>query len=91
MPADPEITLTAQQAAEAQTALRHALGLAPENFPVEAFVGMISDEVEQLRAQGKTDDQIAGVIADAVGVRLPAGDITRFYASPEERGHHGHE
>ena len=85
---DDNPTFTGQQAATAQTALRHALGLAPEHFSVAAFVGMVSDEIEQLRAQGSTDDQIAGLIEQAIGVRLPSEAISRFYASPVERGRH---
>ncbi len=48
------MTLTGQQAADAQTALRQALGLPPEQFPLQAFVGMVSDEIEQLRSKGET-------------------------------------
>ncbi len=86
---DRETTFTGQQAADAQTALRQALGLPPEQFPLPAFVGMVSDEIEQLRNQGHSDDQIAALIARAIGVKLSGEDIGQFYASPEERGHHG--
>lgn len=86
---DNDPTFTGQQAATAQTALREALGLAPERFPVSAFVGMVSDEIEQLRAHGRTDAEIAELIEQAVGVGLPPETIARFYASPEERGHPG--
>jgi hypothetical protein len=84
---DHAVTFTGQQAATAQTSLRAALGLAPEQFSVPAFIGMVSDEIQQLRAQGKTDDQIAALIEQSVGVKLPAETITRFYASPEDRRH----
>ncbi len=46
-------TYPIEQALRAQKALREAAGLGPEMFPVEAFVGMISDEIEQLRSQGR--------------------------------------
>ena len=83
-------TFTGQQAADAQTALRKALGLAPEQFPLPAFVGMVSDEIEQLRKKGQTDEQIAAVINQTIGqATITAEDIGRFYASAEERGHHG--
>ena len=82
---------TGQQAADAQTALRQALGLPPEQFPVEAFVGMVSDEIEQLRARGDSDETIAALIGKVTGVTLSADTIALFYASPEARGHHGHE
>ncbi len=48
-------TLTGQKAADAQTFLRKALGLPPEQSPLPAFVGMVSDEIQQLREAGKTE------------------------------------
>lgn len=82
-------TFTGQQAADAQTALRKALGMPSEQFPLSAFVGMVSDEIEHLRITGKTDEQIANIIAAAIGVTVPADAISQFYASPDKRGHHG--
>jgi hypothetical protein len=82
-------TFTGQQAATAQTALRKALGLPPEQFPLQAFVGMVSDEIEQLRKAGKTDSEIAALIEGSIGVAVAPTAITDFYASPEECGHHG--
>ncbi len=82
-------TVTGQQAADAQTALRQALGLPPEQFPVQAFVGMVSDEIEQLRSKGETDQQIAALITKTIGVELSTEQIAQYYASPEARGHHG--
>ena len=83
------LIFTGSQAATAQTALREALGLPPENFPVEAFIGMISDEIEQLRAAGKNDAAIATLVSNATGQSVDAETITRFYASPQARGHQG--
>lgn len=51
-------TYPLDQALRAQRALRDAAGLGPETFPVEALVGMISDEIDHLRSQGKTDGEI---------------------------------
>jgi hypothetical protein len=82
-------TFTGTQATTAQTALRKALGLSPENFPVQAFIGMISDEIEQLRAAGQDDAAIAALVSEATGQTVDAETIARFYASPEARGHHG--
>ena len=76
---------TAEQAATANTALRAALGLPPERFGLEQFVGMMSDEIEQLRAAGRTDAEIADLLRDQVGVEVPPEAITRFYAAPERR------
>lgn len=83
------LTFTGYQAATAQTALRKALGMPPEDFPIQAFVGMISDEIEQLRASGRDDVSIAALVSKATGKTIDAEMITRFYAPSEERGHRG--
>jgi hypothetical protein len=47
-------TYPIEEAMKAQKSLRDAAGLGPEQFPLLAFVGMISDEIEMLRNRGKT-------------------------------------
>lgn len=76
---------TAQQAAAANTALRAALGLPPQRFATEQLVGMLSDEIEQLRNAGKTDGEIAGLLFESVGLSIRSEEIARFYATPGER------
>ena len=78
-----------EEAMKAQKALRDAAGLAPEQFPVEAFVGMISDEVELLRERGKSDEDIAAMIRQHSAIEITAAEIAENYASPEERHPHG--
>ena len=39
----------------AQKALHALAGEGPEMFPIEAFVGMISDEIQTLREQGHSE------------------------------------
>lgn len=78
-----------EEAMKAQKALRNAAGLAPEQFPIEAFVGMISDEVELLRERGKSDEDIAAMIRQHSAIEITADEIATNYASPEERHHHG--
>lgn len=80
-----EITLHA--ALEAQKALRHAANLGEESFPLEAFVGMVSDEIEQLRILGRSDEQIASIIRNSSSVQITAAEIAAHYAPPERRGH----
>ena len=80
---DPEFT--AEQAVQAQRELRRALGLEAERFPLAAFVGMISDEIEQMRDAGRSDAEISRIVADASGTRIEADDLSRFYAPPEAR------
>ncbi len=81
-------TFDVEQAIRAQKALRQAAGLGPEMFPMQAFVGMISDEIETLRSQGKTDDQIAALITQNSSIEITAPEIAENYATPEERHPH---
>lgn len=74
-----------EQAIAAQKALRSLAGLGPETFPLQAFVGMISDEIEQLRKLGHTDEEIARVIAAHSSIQISAAEIAQNYAPPEER------
>ena len=78
-----------EEAIKAQKALRSAAGLGPEQFPIQAFVGMISDEIESLRKRGKTDEEIAGMIKRNSAIEITAEQIAENYASPEERHQHG--
>lgn len=74
-----------EEALKAQKALRSLAGLGPEFFPVDAFVGMISDEIEALRKRGKTDAEIAAAIRENSSIGISADDIRAHYAPPEER------
>ncbi len=78
-----------EEALKAQKALRDAAGLPPEQFPMQAFVGMISDEVESLRQRGKTDEDIVALIRQSSAIELTVAELAENYASPEARGHHG--
>ncbi len=84
-----DANFTAEQAAKANTALRAALGLPPQRFSAEQFVGMISDEIEQLRAAGKSDGDIAALVSDSTGVTVETESIAQFYADPEARDRPG--
>jgi hypothetical protein len=77
-----------EEALKAQKALRALAGLGPEMFPMQAFVGMISDEVESLRKRGKSDEEIASVIRKTSSIEITGGQIAEYYASPEERRQH---
>jgi hypothetical protein len=82
-------TFSLEEALKAQKALRTAAGLGHEAFPVQAFVGMISDEIEALRKAGRTDDDIVALIQDSSDIRLSADELRDHYASPGERHSHG--
>ena len=55
MSAPTNKTYPLEEALKAQTGLRNAAGLEPEQFPMQALVGMMSDEIQALREQGRTD------------------------------------
>jgi hypothetical protein len=68
-----------------QRQLRKRLGLGDEQFPLQAFVGMLSDEIERLRAAGHSDAEIVATVEHATGKPLSVDDLQKFYASPEKR------
>ncbi len=78
-----------EEAVKAQKALRAAAGLGPEAFPIGAFVGMISDEIEALRGRDRSDEEIAALVRENSAIEISAEEIAENYASPGERGHHG--
>ncbi len=77
-----------EEAIKAQKSLREAAGLGTEQFPVEAFVGMISDEIEALRRGGKSDEEIASIIRSHSTIEITAAEIADHYATPEARHEH---
>ena len=84
-----EKTFAVEEAVRAQKALRELAGLGPQMFSIQAFVGMISDEVETLRNHGHTDEDIALTIKTSSNSSVSAADIAAYYASSEER-HRAH-
>ena len=70
---------------KAQDALRSAAGLPNEDFSIQAFIGMLSDEIETLREQGKSDVEITALINAAADTNIPSSAVTDNYASPEQR------
>ena len=80
-----DATVSLPQALAAQRALRESIGLPEERFPLPAFIGMVSDEIEQARAAGRDDASIAELLTGESGVTVSADDVSRFYAPPEQR------
>ena len=83
MPQDVEFTI--DESIRAQKAMRAELDMPEEMFPVPAFVGMVSDEIDKLRAAGRSDDDIAAIVKEATGKDLPPEAIAKHYATEEER------
>ena len=82
---DDEPVFTVDQIATANTAMRVALGLPPEHFTLVRFVGMVANEIEQLRGAGWSDEAIADLVTEATGTTVGPDDITRCYSGPERR------
>ena len=80
-----DVMFSIDEANQAQKALREAAGLGPARFSVPAVVGMLSDEIEALRKAGRSDDEIADVIAAASGKSVAGDAIGKHYAPPKER------
>lgn len=80
-----EIVYPLTEALKAQQALREAANLAPEQFPIQAFVGMISDEIDALRKLGKSDIEIASLIEKNSAIRIDPATLSENYAPPEQR------
>ncbi len=65
----------------AQAALRQALGLGAERFPLAQFLSMLGDEIARLRQAGHDDAGIAGLIGEATGRALPADAVATATAT----------
>lgn len=78
-----------EEAVKAQKALRAPAGLGAEQFPIQAFVNMISDEIESLRKRGKSDEDIAALVRENSAIEITADDIAKNYAPPEEPRQYG--
>lgn len=87
---EPFKTYPLAEAVRAQQALRDLGKLGPETFPIQAFVGMISDEIEHLRKLGHSDAEIARVITANSKIEITGAEIADNYAPPEQR-HPPHE
>jgi len=71
-----------EQVAAAGAALRIALGIMPEFFDTHQLIEKLSDEIEQLRFSGRTNEEICSIIAREAGIEIAPAAIDRFYASP---------
>lgn len=72
-----EPVFTVDQVAEANTALRTALALPPEHVSLDRFLGMLGDEIGQLRAAGWGDGEIAALLSESTGSTIPIEAVGR--------------
>ncbi|MDQ6685969.1 MAG: response regulator [Pseudomonadota bacterium] len=78
-------TYSAEEAMLAQRALRESMSLGPEVFSTAALVGMLGDEIEQLRRVGTSDAEIAALISAATGREFSAASLSRHHDSAEAK------
>lgn len=78
IPAAAEASFSAEDSVKAQGALRAAMGTGPEALALPAFLAALDTEIEQLRRIGKSDEVIAGLIAEAIGRPLAAEALARM-------------
>ena len=71
-PAQATAAFSAEDVMQAQLGLRQTMGLGPEAFGAAQFIGMLGDEIRQLRDIGKSPAEIAALISKAIGRELPA-------------------
>lgn len=84
-----DVVFTVDQVAEANTALRTALGLRPEHFSMTQFIGMVSDEVDQLRDKGWGDAEIAALLAESTGSVVTDKDVATHHVPRAARASAG--
>ena len=80
---EPEFTL--EEALSVRGRMRAALGMGAERFPVPALIGMLSDEIERMRAAGQGDEDVARLVAETTGKAIPAQAVAEHHAPPEAR------
>lgn len=76
--AEQEQMFTSDELSRAREALRAAMGIGPVALTTQALIAGLSTEIDQLRKIGKSDVDIALVIADAIDRDIAASVIERY-------------
>ena len=80
-----ETTFSLAEALAAQKALRDAAGAEDEAFDLADVVGMVSDEIDMLKDQGKSYAEMAALIQTSTGKPVTADDVEKYYVPADER------
>jgi hypothetical protein len=80
-----ESTFSLAEALAAQKALRDAAGAEEEVFELADVIGMVSDEVDMLKEQGRSLGDIAALVQQATGKPVTAEDVEKYYVPADER------
>jgi hypothetical protein len=78
-------TFSLAEALAAQKALRDAAGAEEEVFELADVIGMVSDEIDMLKEQGKSGAEIAAMVQKATGKPVTAEDVEKYYVPTDER------
>jgi hypothetical protein len=78
-------TFSLAEALAAQKALRDAAGAEDEVFDLADVVGMVSDEIDMLKDQGKSYEEMAALIQSATSKTVTAADVEKYYVPADER------
>jgi hypothetical protein len=80
-----DTTFTLAEALAAQKAMREAAGAEEEVFELADVIGMVSDEIDLLKEQGRSLEEIAAMVQTATGKTVTAADIEKYYVPADER------
>jgi hypothetical protein len=82
-PSEPSFSV--EDLVSAQHEMRSILGLPEERFSLPNFIGMLSDEIEQMRNFGISEELIAQTIMGATGEVVTADQVQQHYVPPDRR------
>jgi hypothetical protein len=80
-----ETTFSLAEALAAQKALRDAAGAEEEVFDLADVIGMVSEEIDMLKDQGRSDEEIAAMIQKSTGKPVSGADVEKHYVPADER------
>jgi hypothetical protein len=80
-----EATFSLAEALAAQKALRDAAGAEEEQFDLADVIGMVSDEIDMLKDQGRSGADIAAIVQQATGKTVTAAEVEKYYVPADER------
>ena len=76
--AEQDQTFTSDELSRAREGLRAAMGIGPVVLTTQALIGGLQTEIDQLRKIGRSDVDIAGVIADAIDRDIAPSVVERY-------------
>jgi hypothetical protein len=80
-----ESTFSLAEALAAQKALRDAAGAEEEVFELADVIGMVSDEIDMLKEQGRSGSEIAALVQQSTGKPVTDDDVEKYYVPASER------